>query len=196
MPLGLDRVGAQQRQSANLKPSPRASGGIGRRAGFRFLCPKGRGGSTPPSRTTPELPVRLERTGKHRVDLRPQCNHSATGMGAAGLGWPGVSGNVEQIGVQIGACDLSTGLPATDIGYGTRRPCGPKPARREGRQAAGRPRGARGSCRLPRRLGRLRRPPGESTLARRSGCAGTARGRRALGAILEPQVHGVALLAL
>src|SRR5918993_1266945 len=33
-------------------PSPtRASGGIGRRAGFRCQCPKGRGGSTPPSRT-------------------------------------------------------------------------------------------------------------------------------------------------
>ena len=30
----------------------RASGGIGRRAGFRCQCPKGRGGSTPPSRTT------------------------------------------------------------------------------------------------------------------------------------------------
>ena len=29
----------------------RASGGIGRRAGFRFLCPQGRGGSTPPSPT-------------------------------------------------------------------------------------------------------------------------------------------------
>ena len=29
----------------------RASGGIGRRAGFRFLCPQGRGGSSPPSRT-------------------------------------------------------------------------------------------------------------------------------------------------
>ncbi len=28
-----------------------AGGGIGRRAGFRFQCPKGRGGSTPPSRT-------------------------------------------------------------------------------------------------------------------------------------------------
>jgi hypothetical protein len=34
---------------------PRASGGIGRRAGFRFLCPKGRGGSTPPSPTTSDL---------------------------------------------------------------------------------------------------------------------------------------------
>src|SRR6201999_1769531 len=29
----------------------RARGGIGRRAGFRFLCPQGRGGSSPPSRT-------------------------------------------------------------------------------------------------------------------------------------------------
>src|SRR6185437_10557059 len=32
----------------------RASGGIGRRAGFRFLCPKGCGGSSPPSPTTGE----------------------------------------------------------------------------------------------------------------------------------------------
>ncbi len=31
--------------------STRASGGIGRRAGFRFLCPKGREGSSPSSRT-------------------------------------------------------------------------------------------------------------------------------------------------
>jgi hypothetical protein len=31
-----------------------AGGGIGRRAGFRFQCPKGRGGSTPPSRTEDE----------------------------------------------------------------------------------------------------------------------------------------------
>ena len=35
-------------------PSTRASGGIGRRAGFRFLCPKGCGGSSPPSPTPPE----------------------------------------------------------------------------------------------------------------------------------------------
>ncbi len=32
-------------------PVARASGGIGRRAGFRFLCPKGCGGSSPPSPT-------------------------------------------------------------------------------------------------------------------------------------------------
>ncbi len=30
----------------------RAGGGIGRRARFRSVCPKGRGGSTPPSRTS------------------------------------------------------------------------------------------------------------------------------------------------
>src|SRR5690242_15802381 len=35
----------------------RASGGIGRRAGFRFLCPQGRGGSSPPSRTLPRRRV-------------------------------------------------------------------------------------------------------------------------------------------
>ena len=32
-------------------PTRRASGGIGRRARFRSVCPRGRGGSTPPSRT-------------------------------------------------------------------------------------------------------------------------------------------------
>ena len=36
---------------AGRLPIPRASGGIGRRAGFRCQCPKGRGGSSPPSRT-------------------------------------------------------------------------------------------------------------------------------------------------
>src|SRR4051812_13234452 len=34
----------------------RAGGGIGRRARFRSVCPKGRGGSTPPSRTE-KVPV-------------------------------------------------------------------------------------------------------------------------------------------
>ena len=34
----------------------RASGGIGRRARFRSVCPKGRGGSTPPSRTRAHRP--------------------------------------------------------------------------------------------------------------------------------------------
>ena len=37
-------------------PRSRASGGIGRRAGFRCQCPKGRGGSTPPSRTNEKTP--------------------------------------------------------------------------------------------------------------------------------------------
>src|SRR3954447_7356400 len=44
---GVVRVGYPERAS-------RASGGIGRRARFRSVCPKGRGGSTPPSRTTEE----------------------------------------------------------------------------------------------------------------------------------------------
>ena len=40
----------------NLTPASRASGGIGRRARFRSVCPKGRGGSTPPSRTSGRAP--------------------------------------------------------------------------------------------------------------------------------------------
>ena len=37
--------------AARVMGPTRASGGIGRRAGFRFLCPKGCGGSSPPSPT-------------------------------------------------------------------------------------------------------------------------------------------------
>src|SRR5579862_4246911 len=37
--------------ASTLASRTRASGGIGRRAGFRFLCPQGRGGSSPPSPT-------------------------------------------------------------------------------------------------------------------------------------------------
>src|SRR5688572_8402994 len=40
--------------TASSDAASRASGGIGRRAGFRCQCPKGRGGSTPPSRTNEE----------------------------------------------------------------------------------------------------------------------------------------------
>jgi hypothetical protein len=43
----------------------RASGGIGRRAGFRFLCPKGCGGSSPPSPTRPDQPMTNGST--HRI---------------------------------------------------------------------------------------------------------------------------------
>src|SRR6185312_13171962 len=43
-----------------LEPATRASGGIGRRAGFRCQCPQGRGGSSPPSRTsTDDVPFRI-----------------------------------------------------------------------------------------------------------------------------------------
>ena len=41
------------RMVRRVRQQPRASGGIGRRAGFRFLCPKGREGSSPSSRTAP-----------------------------------------------------------------------------------------------------------------------------------------------
>lgn len=47
--LRLERSGRSQ-------AVPSASGGIGRRARFRSVCPKGRGGSTPPSRTNPKTP--------------------------------------------------------------------------------------------------------------------------------------------
>ena len=41
----------------------RASGGIGRRAGFRFLCPKGCAGSSPASPTRPPAPIHSCRLG-------------------------------------------------------------------------------------------------------------------------------------
>ena len=41
-----------ERRDRRVERRARASGGIGRRARFRSVCPKGRGGSTPPSRTT------------------------------------------------------------------------------------------------------------------------------------------------
>ncbi len=43
--------GAPTASERQQRQHPCAGGGIGRRAGFRFQCPKGRGGSTPPSRT-------------------------------------------------------------------------------------------------------------------------------------------------
>ena len=49
---GRDLVDFREHHQVRL----RASGGIGRRARFRSVCPKGRGGSTPPSRTTRQGP--------------------------------------------------------------------------------------------------------------------------------------------
>lgn len=43
--------GARGTKAGDGRHTQCAGGGIGRRAGFRFQCPKGRGGSTPPSRT-------------------------------------------------------------------------------------------------------------------------------------------------
>src|SRR5215468_7455150 len=48
---------------AIVTTSTRASGGIGRRAGFRCQWPQGRGGSSPPSPTTDNGPVVDEDTG-------------------------------------------------------------------------------------------------------------------------------------
>src|SRR6266498_1848800 len=50
----------------------RASGGIGRRAGFRFLCPQGRGGSTPPSRTAVADPTRRPAVGSRLAAMSAQ----------------------------------------------------------------------------------------------------------------------------
>ena len=62
----------------------RASGGIGRRAGFRFLCPKGCGGSSPPSPTHP--PTQPTTTNQPRPagpgDVEPLAYGSVTGRGA------------------------------------------------------------------------------------------------------------------
>src|ERR1700720_2722638 len=52
------RPGGRRERVSYRDRVARASGGIGRRAGFRFLCPKGCGGSSPPS-PTPRLPARL-----------------------------------------------------------------------------------------------------------------------------------------
>ena len=53
LPVPLRSLGASGGRPASdyCCPVTRASGGIGRRAGFRFLCPKGCGGSSPPSPT-------------------------------------------------------------------------------------------------------------------------------------------------
>src|SRR6478752_5658187 len=55
----------------------RASGGIGRRAGFRFLCPQGRGGSSPPSPTPFDLRFYV-REVPHPVVAPADCNPIAT----------------------------------------------------------------------------------------------------------------------
>jgi hypothetical protein len=53
----LLHVGRRSHQRVRArKATPCAGGGIGRRAGFRFQCPQGRGGSTPPSRTSQKDP--------------------------------------------------------------------------------------------------------------------------------------------
>ena len=64
-PDELTESGAQPHWYA---ASPRASGGIGRRGGFRCLCPKGCGGSSPPS---PTGLCRSSRTRRLQTRLLP-----------------------------------------------------------------------------------------------------------------------------
>ncbi len=78
---GAGRPGCPCYPSARFAPL-RASGGIGRRARFRSVCPEGRGGSTPPSRTQKRpltrdnIPVR----GLHALFMRQLVhNRPATG---------------------------------------------------------------------------------------------------------------------
>src|SRR5699024_7238151 len=59
--------------------SVRASGGIGRRAGFRCQWPQGRGGSSPPSRTANEEPLieTCTRSGEGLLRACPPAFRSA-----------------------------------------------------------------------------------------------------------------------
>ncbi len=59
--------------------STRASGGIGRRAGFRCLCPKGCGGSSPPSRTTQRAAAR-----QNAAALQDAADHGETAIALRG----------------------------------------------------------------------------------------------------------------
>ena len=62
--------------------STRASGGIGRRAGFRFLCPKGREGSSPSSRTARTRAARLP-PGGSPAGVEPSGTTPTTNSGVA-----------------------------------------------------------------------------------------------------------------
>src|SRR5699024_2036697 len=64
----------------------RASGGIGRRAGFRCQWPQGRGGSSPPSRTANEEPLTAacRRSGEGLLRACPSALRSAPGARSSG----------------------------------------------------------------------------------------------------------------
>jgi hypothetical protein len=66
------RAAGPRRRRDYCWPVTRASGGIGRRAGFRFLCPKGCAGSSPASPTTSREIARFaDRRGRPDRLLRP-----------------------------------------------------------------------------------------------------------------------------
>jgi hypothetical protein len=72
--------------SGIVTPSLGASGGIGRRAGFRFLCPKGCGGSSPPSPTQGGLDYgALTSTEPHRNEYRPRQSGSVADLVIAAI---------------------------------------------------------------------------------------------------------------
>jgi hypothetical protein len=59
-------------------PHHRASGGIGRRAGFRCLCPKGCGGSSPPSPTSVGDTGASQRARSTTMLSSLPCHHTET----------------------------------------------------------------------------------------------------------------------
>lgn len=102
---------------------PCAGGGIGRRAGFRFQCPKGRGGSTPPSRTdeTPGLRRNPETGGLSLCLSRCWLCHGGAGaperpgcLRATSHAWPWGAWRLLPV--------PATGLAVAVLGRGTAEP--------------------------------------------------------------------------
>ena len=86
----------------SISGAARASGGIGRRAGFRFLCPKGCEGSSPSSRTT---------LGSTRGCIQPRSARSPIVDQNAGPGGTSTSGRGSQP-----ASSTSSSISSTEVG--------------------------------------------------------------------------------
>ena len=67
----------------------RASGGIGRRAGFRFLCPKGCGGSSPPSPTLRWARVHFDAAAATSCRTPGSCAPAVLAQSGRGDPWSG-----------------------------------------------------------------------------------------------------------
>lgn len=91
----------------------RASGGIGRRAGFRCQCPKGRGGSTPPSRT--------DRTcERSRSEVKPPTGFFVSvpvrALSSRDRRWPPTEPTrVAPFGAARSACSVRVRVPALEV---------------------------------------------------------------------------------